>query len=503
MSRAKVGAAALALLLACGDDPAPAPAPPAAAGEPAPIEPDAAPAVAEACTTLPRTFAQRADAYFHVFPTETAAIRTFERYLPQRRWRAPGSVAHRRAQAAANAVFGAYQTLYPDATKGLDVAPIAIIQETPSPNAFVIAGRVYREVGGHQTALYVLVFTSGYVEGANDAELQLIAAHEMGHLLLRNGDREYFTPIHYREGTNLFGEYETNDPEVAEIAQEIGLLGDRVGQLTEREFNGYPTDVGTAKTDGLAGPRYGRYLRYVHDAEGRTGPKADDCDAARDVAQQIGALVFRSGHLSRDQSTFDLGTDAARLDGLTTQYWQLEASCLAHVTMSYRDLVLYAKRDAGEDPNAATRLAAIGADAAALDAYLEISPAEAAADATAPDRNIAEKVAALGVAAQGQLRVDLANPEVSRIRVFTAEDDADSAAVRIGKILAIDPGALATKLLSTEDAEYAADCNEKLARDVTPAYGGFIDVHHGTCWRIFRGQKLAAALETCPETWPR
>ena len=118
---------------------------------------------------------------------------------------------------------------------------------------------------------------------------------------------------------------------------------------------------------------------------------------------------------------------------------------------------------------------------------------------------IAPKLAALGKGYQDFLRAKAGDPAVKAndIRIFTEEDEADEAAVRVAKLLGLDASELANALLVHTDPEFAPICSDILAKGKIPAYGGFVDPHHSPCWRQWRNQKLKAALTMCAPTWPK
>ncbi|MFO0741578.1 MAG: M48 family metalloprotease [Labilithrix sp.] len=505
----------LGLLAACSssDDSTPAPG-----GTPGGNTSDGGPSTnvdagpttpSQVCTTIHKSFQVKPVDWFGVFKDEAEAVATYNVVFPDRKWRAAGSDDAKKGQKATDRVFEAYKKLYPEAVEGLTQGPVVVIEEDPTPNAYAFSGQTLSK-DKKPVAGYTFTFTSSYIAGATDDELAYVAAHELGHLLLRNGLKEIFDPIYWKVTTpdeiknKIYGEYQTSDPSVETDARNIASVGDRAGQIVAPEMNGYPSTFGADSGDDRRGARYQRYLFYIHLDFGLKGAKAADCKKAEQLSGQIGALI--NEHLKdTDPDAIAFGSDSAKMDQLTKDYWAAEASCVSVANASYRAAVRYAKEHYEDKANYAAQIAAIGTDQAKLDAYLDMSPNEIAADAAdgPTPSNIALKIQGLGVKAHGALRTLFQLPAYDSIRAFTAEDESDEAAVRIAKILGIPGEVRVNKLLSLTQSSYATACKSKLAAGVVPEYGGIVDPHHGVCWRAYRTLELEAALKTCPATWPR
>lgn len=462
---------------------------------------------AQACNTLPRTFSVAPKDYYVVYTSDAEAISSITKVLPKTKWIAPGSAQQTRGEAAVAKVFTAYQKLYPDAVAGM-TAPRVIIANDTSFNAFAYT-TPFITVGTGTNAMlrvpWVFAFNSGFFTAKiTDDEIALVAAHEMGHLFLRNGNDDYFKHVHYRETPDeqgkIFGEYEMDEKDASDTLTLVKAIGERVGQAALPELNGIPSRVGAMAIDGAISslPRYLRDISVLYDLRYDDSPEKPTCDAA--LKQLNAILTFIDAHRNGDDEIV-LGADAQKLSDATATNGAALAKCFAHVKATYRNLAV--SRKEAEDPTAKETIAKLTTEEQ-LDAYLELSKNEKDADAQSPDQNLVEKVLGLSAKAQAALGALYIDPTIkyAELREFTQEDDADEAAVRIAKILGLDAEGLATALLDAGDPSYATSCKAILTAGNVPKYGGAVDVHHGTCWRAYRNRKMKEALSSCPATWP-
>lgn len=462
---------------------------------------------AQACNTLPRTFNVAPKDYYIVYASDADAIASIQAVLTKTKWVAPGSAQQTRGEAAVAKVFTAYQKLYPDAVAGM-TAPRVIIANDTSFNAFAYTTPFISVGSGAAATLrvpWVFAFNSGFFTATiTDDQIASVAAHEMGHLFLRNGNDDYFKHVHYRETPDeqgkIFGEYEQDEKDASDTITLVKAIGERVGQAALPELNGIPTRVGAMAIDGAISslPRYLRDISVLYDLRYDDSPEKPTCDAA--LKQLNNILLFIDQHRNGDDEIV-LGADAQTLSDATAQNGAALAKCFAHVKATYRSLAV-ARKEA-EDPTAKAKIDTF-TTLDQLDAFLDISKNEKDADAQNPDQNLVEKVLGLSATAQAALAGLYIDPTVKygELREFTQEDDADEAAVRIAKILGIDAEALANALLDAGDPSYAQSCKAILDAGNVPKYGGAVDVHHGTCWRAYRNRKMKEALMSCPATWP-
>jgi len=464
----------------------------------------------EVCATKHKSFDVANTKYFHVFESDAAAVEYLRTAYKEYKWLDPGSPMQKRGEVAAAKVYAAFQKIYPEVTQDMPGPPRILMVDATGINAFAMPNPFIDEADGRSTAPWVFVYFTGFfVDGMTDAQVELVAAHELAHLLLRNGNPDLFKPIYYRESAGeqgkIFGAYEPNEPLIEEHVNLIQDIGSRIGQVVVPELNGVPTPFLWTSfiEDNQEFPAYLRYLRYLHIAQSPASTNKAACNQAAAAFQEAFETVQRH---KTDDLDVDLGADSGKLDTATKRYASAEASCLAHVKVTFRDVVIYAKRDKREDRNAAKTLAKIGNNEAQLRRYLNLSQAEVEADEADPQgspSNIVTKILKLGAIAQTALRVHFADPtfKYQELRIYTKEDDSDEAAVRVAKLLGMNANDLGEALLH-KDPSYATHCRDLIAKDQVPPYGGAIEVHHATCWRYYRNAKLASSLATCGANWP-
>ncbi|WP_394833433.1 hypothetical protein LVJ94_43700 [Pendulispora rubella] len=467
-------------------------------------------AAQEVCATKHKSFDVANTKYFHVFESDAAAVQALRTGFNNYKWLDPGSALQRRGEAAAAKAYAAFQKIYPEATQDMPGPPRIMMIDDPNINAFAISTPIITEADGRRTAPWIFTYFSGiFSDGMSDARIELVAAHELAHLLLRNGNPDVFKPIYYRESTGeqgkIFGAYEPSEPLIEGHVNLIQDIGSRIGQVVVPQLNGFPTPyLGTSfMEDKKALPAYLRYLGYLHAAQSSASTNKAACTQAAAAYSEV--LQTVRAHKTDDLDV-DLGADAGKLDTATKRYASAEASCLAHVKATFREVVIYAKREMREDPDAAKTLAKIGNNEAQLRRYLGLSQVEVEADEADPQgspSNIVTKILKLGAIAQTRLRAHFADPtfKYQELRIYTREDEADEAAVRVAKVLGLNADDLGEALM-LDNPDYATHCRDLIARDQVPPYGGAIDDHHTACWRSYRNAKLASSLETCGANWP-
>lgn len=502
------GLMATAILGACSSDPDPAPATTTIqdGGTVTPATPQSeagAANQAQACKTLPRDLkGVKPTDYFAVLSSDQAAVdqlaKTGTKFLP------PGSDLQKRGEALTAPIYEAYKKLYPETVEGMPGPPRIVIADDPAFNAGAW-GNVLRGADGKRLAPWVFKFNKGvFADGVTDNQLSLIAAHELGHLLLRPS-APFFKSIYYRETPDeqgkIFGEYEPNDAELEKFGSTVVLLGARTGQLFATQLNGYVTRVGAKAFDGNAIPLYARYASFLATKYGSTTINPTACQDSDTSAAAIGKII--GTHFDSSTNKLDLGADAAQLDALTKAYQTQRASCLSHVKISFLQLA-YDYR-VSTDPGAAEDMKPFLTDRTKLVAYLELLPFENDYDVANPTQNILTKLFAISTKIQDAVQKELDKPDMKpeEIRVFTPEDDADEAAIRIAKLMGLDGDDLIIGLMSQTDPTYLPTCQALVAKGEVPAYGGFIDIHHTNCWRLYRNAALKRALVSCPASWPK
>lgn len=461
---------------------------------------------AQACTTKPRVFDVAPRDYYHVYASEADAVASMRAVVPSIPWADPGSDLQRRGQAAVAKIFAAYQKLYPESVEGME-APRVLISNSLDFNAFAFVLPFLPETSGPKRVPWIFVYNQGFFTPTiTDEQITLVAAHEMGHLFLRNGNPEFFTPVYYRETPDeqgkIFGEYETTEEDVKNLTLGVKAIGERVGQVSLAELHGVPTTIGA---DALPGgtsfqfPLYHRILIRLVQLGAENSPERDKCNSGGDAYDKVTRLIGE--HTTADNEVV-FGADLAELETAAKTANTDLAACLAHLTGTFRDAAVELKKV--EDPNFETTTAELTTEAE-LDEYLGLSQNEKNADATNPDQNLVTKLFDLGAKAQEALRAVYTDGTVKyeEFREFTMEDDADEAAVRIAKVMGLDGDQLAGGIFTALDPGYVASCKTVLDGGKVPKYGGAIDPHHGNCWRAYRNRKLKIALQSCPASWPK
>ena len=470
------------------------------AGTTSPTTEAAAPVTpAQACTTLPRSKLTKPTEYFRVFASDQAA---FDLYSKSAKYIAPGSDMQKRGEAATLKMYEAIKTLYPEAVDGMTTPPRVLIADDDDFNAGASRGRT---PAGVPYAYWVFSFNKGmFKPEVTDAQLESVTAHELAHLVLRNGVDEFAPDIWYRETEkdDIFGEYQTNDVALQKLGDAILKIGGRTGQLFNTELNGFPTSIGAKTATGKDAALYVRYLNTLFKQLAPASTQKAQCTASSATVVEI-YNIFKK-RLNYDTNELVLSDDATKLDALTKQYQTQLAACFSNANVTWIQLATFQRQL--EDPDAKAEIAKLQGDRTKLAVYLNLIKAENDADLANPTQNIASKLFQISTGLQDIVRTELAKPELkaSEIRVFTQEDDADEVAVRAAKLVGIPATDVTGSLLvHTQTAEYRAACEAKIAKDEMPAYGGFADPHHSTCWRHYRNLKLDTALKTCSASWPK
>lgn len=232
-----------------------------------------------------------------------------------------------------------------------------------------------------------------------------------------------------------------------------------------------------------------------------TVPKA--CAALVEDARNVVNAV-NANYTVDDLLRFKSDDEKANLDQLTKKFAADATACYAHVKVGLLDIAAEVYMTTHPE-EAATIRAQLKSNCTALATRLLLE-FEGRLDKDQQNTPIVAKILAASRQAHSDLRNYLANPALryDSLRVFTHEDEADEASIRVMHFLKYPaPDIIGQTMIEVfGGSAYAATCRKALENGETIAYGGLIDDHHGECWRAFRARSLSKALDTCGENWP-
>ena len=431
-------------------------------------------------TTLYRLTKPNAD-YYDVFASDDDARASVAPILAANGMALANVATPAAAQAIVARQFAAYQKLFPEHTAGLAEPPRVLLVDNPAPGAFATT-----DPRKDKFFPWVFFIQTGLLDApevvGNPGVLESTIAHELAHLILKNVlARDSY--VFYRVSGAESGErgfQQANDPTIASAYATYQASAARTGQLYVRALGNFPFHIGSRPD-----PTYASYLKLIAQAmltAGVAPPAA--CALGDDEATQLQATIDRD--LDKSNITLPLGDDDVATALLAASWEAHTTACLASVTGSLGDLVASARAS----------LAAESASTAELDGILpELDASDRAIDARDPALPAVNRLFALTAARRSAMAaiVDAQDPTYASLRFFTEEEEADDASVRIG----LATGGKIDMILNPYRPTYRAECQALLAAGKAPEYGGFVDAHHGLCWRYQHVTELATSLATC------
>ena len=494
-------------LAACSSDDAPAAAPFPEGDGGGGADVDAAPTVTPsvACTTLHRKLQRPNPDYYRVFASDQDAFTYAKDLMPKLGKKAalpPGDALQTQGQALSDRAYAGLKRLYPDDVAGMPGPPRVLVIDDDAINAFA----AFDPFDATARAPWVFFVNRGPLQKyASDPDAFVaVIAHELGHLVVKNGRPEvkaamsiyYKVPSASEDG--VFGEYQKTDPVAQATISKIIQIGSYCGQVTESELNGYPVSLG----QGVGGPsdstpQFVDWLRRLETVAVATNPS---CQKAFAGEAAIKSLVFSKASVDKD---IFLGADAPKLDAMTKAFATDIATCLATTTVPLLN-VAAADYKLKNPKSASTVDSLLVSNPDGLAAQIGAKPARDI-DLRFPTGVTVSKLLLISKEAQTALRALVEDPktEYPDLRHYYYEDEADVVSARVCKLLGV-PMQKQADLLIDAFLPTAAqpECRAKIAAGKRVGYGGFVEVHHGSCWRAYRGLQLEKALGTCGPGWP-
>jgi hypothetical protein len=339
--------------------------------------------------------------------------------------------------------------------------PALLLVEDPSVNAFV-----YPEDIDQKRAAFAVMVHTGLLEipGTEDATLGLFM-HELQHAVglhvVAEVKASFKTFYVAQDGYEPIGRDQDDDPQVREHATRWLAHAGEVGPFSDVELRGLP-----------AGGDLQLVFRHVLQAGLAGNPTG--CQRTRTLLGEVASDL---------EARIDLLSGAPSLD----------AAFGVRVTQMLR-----AMRE--ECVPVAPSFVEVVAELAGV-APAEIDAALTASDrALVTGRHVIDAIAALTEDRRARQRaIEASSPGVlgapwSAVRYFSEEEDADDISVPVLRAAGFDPVGLGTFLGDALLPPVATSaCRELIAAGEIPPYGvDLTDTHHGTCWRVFHIEQLAA-----------
>lgn len=395
-----------------------------------------------------------------------------------------GVNADERAVRLVKEVFEGFKKAFPMETAGLDKAPPVAVIQSNAINAFAMAA-TYENGAAIPKSPWFFVVLSGLLDHGNtDDELRAVFAHEIGHLVLQTFQADVQARVRhaYTLGNasedGIIGEAQADDPT---IAPQVGrLLGgqSRVGGVVQLGMN-------------ILAP--GVYLRIL----GSMMQNTPACQAFQAKAQ---ALAFKQYSFLPGVSEGDLtpripnATEQADLNRASDAAVAALRTCLAP-TATPAPLSVVSALLQGLQPTAALD----PSDPSFAQVQAGMLPIERQIDEEMPTASFADRL----IEADARVRADLtalrADPSfnISRVRVYDFEEDADDASMRVLHAIGVNPEAMGSFALSILKPATKATCVADVAAHKPISFGDLYDVHPASCWRYYHAQQFSKALGTC------
>jgi len=383
-------------------------------------------------------------------------------------------------------IHAGFVLAFPKEMQGLDVPPPIAIVDDPAPNAYALAGVAGGADGTERINPWVFVVNRPLLDlGATDTELRGLFAHELAHLVLRNGDTAVRARLAQRaylvDGSEdwVFGAVQPGDPELqAHIAEILAYQG-RVGSLPELALNAV-----------VGGPKYTDLIRTT--LEGN--PECAETAAQLQELNTLQRELLPDASIGLVEPAPATETQRAELDRLTQSILDGLVSCGGEDTLS---LAFLQALLAGLPPDAVAEDHSRHAEL--VDLMLDT---ELAIDAEFPEATLMARIAQVVPRLSVVLLALRADPNfpIDAIRVYDLEEDADDASARVLRAIGDDPRGVALFLLNRlMTAEQKQECEDAIAAGEGVDYGRLRDQHLPYCWRFQHLSQLAESLEQCSE----
>ena len=387
-------------------------------------------------------------------------------------------------------VFEGYRRAFPVESAGLDAPPPVAVIGSQVPNAFALGSTFDASTSSmtSKSPWFFLVSSALIERGNTDDELRAVFAHELGHLVLQTFKPAVQARVRhaYTLGTDsedgVLGAAQADDPA---LAGPIGrLLGgqSRIGAISQLGLNAITANA------------YGQVLGQMLVPTEATGAVCSGIQAkAQELAgRQIGFLPgLPEGNL---QPRLPNGAEQADLDRLSAALVADLKTCAGASSKTSSLGVVSA---------AIQQLSPAAADDPSDPAYDQVRAGmleiEEQVDAEMPGALLSDKI----LRAEELVRADVvavrndASLNLSRVRVYDYEEDADDASMRVLSAIGSDPTSIGTFALSLLSPASKAQCLADVAAGRPIDFGGLYDVHPPHCWRYYHATQFTKALATC------
>ena len=432
---------------------------------------------ASPCAVPPTLFrlAKANPAYYDVFASDEAARIGVAPVIEMVGMKLAAQATPAPVQALVARQFEAFRTLYPEHTAGMMDPPRVLLVDDASVGAFAMGDPRRTEVFP-----WVLFINTGFLV-ADEVKnvpgvLESTIAHELGHLVLKNILARSSYRFYAVDGAEPFGFAQPNETAIAEAYATYQATASRMGRFLDPALGNFPFHLGSQPD-----PTYASYADLLVLAAVGSQPPSAECTSVATTKQALQAIIDR--RLDKSDLTLPLGEDAAEAARLSAQWEADLRTCVAGLQGPLGLLVSEERRELAEQ----------GGTPGDLDVmFPELDADDAALDAATPGNATGEHFFALAKARRAAMAkvVDARYPS---LRFFTDEEEADDAAVRV----AVATGTKVDMILNPYAPTYRSECTASLAAGTAPEYGGFVDAHHGLCWRYAHVTALAAKLATC------
>ena len=342
-------------------------------------------------------------------------------------------------------------------------APRVLLVESTFSNAAILFDNRVKK-----TADLMLVTTKILERSPEDIDALL--AHELGHLVLKNGDPvradallKYYSVT---PGVEPLGLTQPDDPAVRGVLAPWRAAVANIG-FSLKELNGYPAGTGVSTMF------LGRYFGAHFD------PALEACTA---LNTQLRALV---------DSLRQMRTDGVGLSGPPELRVKLDAA-----TRAFEDAAAPCLRP----PPGQSLFQAMGETFGVPPEGLEAaaSAEELAIVRAAPDAPSA--LFAVVRHARESMRAAEAAHDFYAFRMYTGEEQADDFAMTVLALEGKDP-VMMGRSVNHPDA-LRASCEASVEAGQIPDYGGLVDAHHSACFRLYHARAFATHLAAGGEGIP-
>lgn len=360
-------------------------------------------------------------------------------------------------------LWPAFQKLYPDEVEGVSAPTVLILQNT-TPNAFATYDR------NKKIDPNVFFVLSGLIEGDfdNREAVMGVLSHELSHHALHHsvpGVSSKIDKYYVADSREPLGALQKNDVKIKDLVGNWIEAATLIGPFSLPEMRGMPI------------PSFG-YPHLFTLTKSLAAPHADRdaCSKMNDAASDAVSIIGKGLNIATQELNISDASELKKLDAIRDHYNKQLADCLHGETKTVLD--------------AMTSLFGI-TESQAFEGSALTEKERAMMKVSG---NTAEALIAFSNRMSDKKTELNRQTDISKVRIYTIEEQADDAAVEILLAIGESSEPLIKFFKSAIPSSQIGSCLSAIDEGKVPGYGVLSDKHHSTCYRIFHAKQIESHL---------